>query len=192
MPLVADHDDLETLGAHLRHFDVHLGHQRAGRIEHAQPARLGCLADGARHAVRAEDDRAAHRHVVQLLHEHRTLAAQIAHHVGVVHDLVAHIDGRTEPLQRALDDLDRAIHAGAEAARLRQQDFGVGLGHGFDGGVHGCVHHRIPISWTSNRMVCPASGWLKSNSAAVSPISFSTPAYLPPLGALNSTRSPGW
>ena len=40
----------------------------------------------------------------------------------VVHDLVAHIDRRTVFLQRALDDLDRAHDAGAEAAGLGQND----------------------------------------------------------------------
>ena len=42
--------------------------------------------------------------------------------MAVVHDLVAHIDGRAELLQRQLDDLDRPVDAGAEAARGRQQD----------------------------------------------------------------------
>src|SRR5262249_1703495 len=39
-------------------------------------------------------------------------------HVPVVHDLVAHVDGRAVLLQRALHDLDRAHDAGAETARL--------------------------------------------------------------------------
>ena len=37
-------------------------------------------------------------------------------------DLVAHIDGRAEPLERQLDDLDRAVDAGAKSARRGDQD----------------------------------------------------------------------
>jgi hypothetical protein len=39
-----------------------------------------------------------------------------------VDDLVAHVDRRAELLERALDDLDRAIDAGAKAARLGEDD----------------------------------------------------------------------
>jgi hypothetical protein len=35
-----------------------------------------------------------------------------------VDDFVAHVDGRAELLQGTLDDLDRTVDAGAEAARL--------------------------------------------------------------------------
>ena len=48
--------------------------------------------------------------------------AQVFHHVAVVHDLVAHVDRRAERLQRALDDLDGAVDAGAETAGIGQQD----------------------------------------------------------------------
>ena len=56
------------------------------------------------------------------LDEHRALGLQAFDHVLVVHDLVPHIDRRAVFLQRALDDLDRAHHAGAETARLGQND----------------------------------------------------------------------
>src|SRR4029079_13824942 len=48
---------------------------------------------------------------------------QVLDDVAVVHDLVAHIDGRPVLLERALDDLDRAHDAGAETAGLGQNDF---------------------------------------------------------------------
>jgi hypothetical protein len=38
--------------------------------------------------------------------------------VLVVHDFVAHVDRRAELDQRALDDLDGALDAGAEAAGI--------------------------------------------------------------------------
>jgi hypothetical protein len=40
-----------------------------------------------------------------------------------VHDLVPHVDRRAELGEGTLDDLDRAIHACAKAAWLRQDDF---------------------------------------------------------------------
>ena len=40
MALVADHHDVEAFLAHLRDFDMHLGHERTGGVEHAQAARL--------------------------------------------------------------------------------------------------------------------------------------------------------
>jgi len=40
-----------------------------------------------------------------------------------VDDLVAYIDWRAEPLERELDDLDRAVDAGAKAARRCDQHF---------------------------------------------------------------------
>jgi hypothetical protein len=51
-----------------------------------------------------------------------------------VDDLVADIDGRSEPFERELDDLDRAVDPGAEAARRCDQDskgrkFSHGTGH---------------------------------------------------------------
>jgi hypothetical protein len=36
-------------------------------------------------------------------------------------DLVSHIDRRAEPLERQLDDLDRAVDPRAKAARRRDQ-----------------------------------------------------------------------
>ena len=120
--------------------------------------------------MRAEDQRAARRHVREILDEDRALLAQILDHIGVVHDFVTHVDGRAEQLDRALDDFDRAIDARAKAARLREQDFDIGEG------VSEAHGYRIPMIFTSNASAWPASGWLKSNSADVSPTSFSTPA----------------
>ena len=81
--------------------------------------------DRARDAVRGEDDRAAAGHLVELVDEHRAQAAQSLDHVAVVHDLVAHVDRRPEQLERTLDDVDRAVDAGAEAARIGEQDLHV-------------------------------------------------------------------
>ena len=80
--------------------------------------------------MRGEDDRGPCRHLVELVDEDRALGAQVAHDVGVVDDLVAHVDRRTELRERALDDLDRTVDAGTEAARLGEDD----------------IHHNTPIT----------------------------------------------
>jgi hypothetical protein len=72
--------------------------------------------------VRAEDDRAPRRHLVELLDEDRAFRAQVVHHELVVHDLVAHVYRRAILLEGALDDLDRAIDAGTETAGLGEND----------------------------------------------------------------------
>ena len=56
-------------------------------------------------------------HVAQVVGEDRALAPQVLDHVAVVHDLVAHPDGRAVDLERHVDDVDGAVDAGAEAAR---------------------------------------------------------------------------
>jgi len=61
-------------------------------------------------------------HLVELFDETRTFAAQVFHHVPVMDDLVAHINGRTVPLERAIDDLDCADDSRAKAARLSKDD----------------------------------------------------------------------
>ena len=129
MAFVADHDDLASLLAHARDFRVHLGHEGAGGIEHAQPARVGLAANREGHAVGGKDDGAARRNVRQFLDEDGALRAKVLHHELVVDDLVTHVDGRAVHLERALDDGDRAVDARAESARLCQDDFD-GFGHG--------------------------------------------------------------
>ena len=73
-------------------------------------------------AVRREDHRLAGvGNFVELLDEHRALRLQALDDVAVVDDLVADIDRRPEFLERQLDDLDRPVDAGAEAARAHSR-----------------------------------------------------------------------
>ena len=129
---VADHDDVVAFLAHLGHFHVHLGDQRTGGVEDLQATTGSLGPHGARHAVGGKDHRGAVRHLVQLVDEDGALLAQRGDHVVVVDDLVTHVDGRAMQRQRTLDDGDGAIDAGAEAARLRQQNglFTVGQRRG--------------------------------------------------------------
>ena len=101
---------------------VDLADQRAGgvEVEELPPRRLGRHALG--HAVGGEHHRRVVRHLVQLLDENGALALQALHHEAVVDDLVAHIDRGAVLADRLLDDLDGAVHPGAEAARAGKQD----------------------------------------------------------------------
>ena len=74
-----------------------------------------------RDAVGGEDDRLALRHLGLLLDEDRAALAQLLDHVLVVHDLLAHVDGRPVQLERALDRLDGTVDARAVAARRGEQ-----------------------------------------------------------------------
>jgi hypothetical protein len=171
--LVTDHDDFLALVAHARHFHVDLGHQRAGGVENAQAAALGLFAHGERDAMSREDHGVSGGNLFEFVDEDRSLVAQVVHHELVVHDLVAHVDRRAIALQGALDDLDRALDAGAEATRIGEQDLLVvhlSSLWGVAGGVQ-----EIPITSTSKRMALPASGWLKSISADCASISRTRP-----------------
>ena len=121
VPLVADQQDVVVLGGEPLRLLVHLGHQRAGRVDRLEVAGPGLLVDLGRHAVRGEDHDGALGHLLVLLHEDRALRLQRGDHVLVVHDLLADVDRRPVELQRLLDGLHRAVDAGAVAAGLGQQ-----------------------------------------------------------------------
>ena len=86
-----------------------------------RPRSAAALHDGRRDAVRAEDDVRAGGHLVDLLDEDRALLLELGHHVDVVHDLLAHVDGRAVVLERLLDGDDGAVDTGAVSAGGREQ-----------------------------------------------------------------------
>src|SRR5215468_8252246 len=122
MPGVADHDHFAALVAHLGELDVDLGHEWTSRVEYLEPPLLRLRAHRAGYAVRAEHDGAAARDVGERLDEHGALRAQAVDDEFVMDDLMADVDRRPELGKRVLDDRDGAIHAGAEAARISEQD----------------------------------------------------------------------
>ena len=54
--------------------------------------------------------------IVDLVHEDRALLRQFVHHVAVMDDLAANVDGRAEGLESDLHDVDGAHDAGAKTA----------------------------------------------------------------------------
>jgi hypothetical protein len=124
---VADQHHVAAGATVARDFQMDLGHQRTGGVEHLQAASGGLGAHRLRDAVGAEDDGGVVRHLVQFLHEHRAALAQVFDHEAVVHHLVADVDRGAEGLDGALDDLDGAVDAGAEAAGIGEDDFHAGI-----------------------------------------------------------------
>ena len=102
-------------------FQVHLGHQRAGGIDHIQVAFLGLAPHRRRHTVSAENGARANRHLAQLFHENRPGFAQFVHNVLVMHDFLADINRRAVQIQRDFDHIDGSHDTGAETSRLEQE-----------------------------------------------------------------------
>ena len=66
--------------------------------------------------MRGQDDDRSLGDLRLLLDEHGAFRLEVAHHVDVVHDLLADVDGRAVFGQRALDRVDGAIDSGAVSA----------------------------------------------------------------------------
>ena len=128
---MADQDDGATGVGVTLGLAMDLGDQRAGGIDKEQVA-TGCLGRHRfRDAVGGEDHRPVVRHLVELVDEDRALGLEALDHEAVVDDLVPDIDRPAIAREGALDDLDRAIDARAEAARTGKQDRErlLGVGH---------------------------------------------------------------
>ena len=132
--LMAHQDDVVVFLREAHGLAVHLGHERAGRVDRGEVAGGGGLVDGRGDAVRGEDDAGALGHLVGLLDEDRAALGQRLDDELVVDDLLAHVDGRAVELEGLFDDVDGAVHAGAVSAGGGQEDtavtFAVGLGQG--------------------------------------------------------------
>jgi hypothetical protein len=102
----------------LGHLYVHLGDQRAGGIKDMKTTRFGLLLHGLAHAVGAEHQRGAGRHIGERFNEDCAFGLEIVHHIGVVDDFMAHVNRRAKLAQGPLNDFNGPVHAGAKAARL--------------------------------------------------------------------------
>ena len=123
---VADHDDGAPFLAHAADFAVNLGDERAGRVKDAKSSLAGLFFDGARHAVRREDDGRAFGNVREIVDEDGSALAQVFDDRAVVHDFVTDVDGGAVELERPLHDGDGARHARAETAGLSEENLHVG------------------------------------------------------------------
>ena len=121
MAFVADEKNVEVLGGEPLGLLMHLGHQRAGRVDRLEIAGLRLVVHLRRHAVGGEHHDRALGHFVVLLDENRALSLQGGDDVLVVHDLLAHVHRRAVQLQRLFDGLHRPVDPGTVTTRLSQQ-----------------------------------------------------------------------
>ena len=118
---VADKQDVPALLDKPLGLAVDLGHERAGGVHIGQAAVLRFGRHRLRNAMRRENHRPVVGNLVQLVDKDGAEALEPLDDKAVVDDLVPYIDRRPEPLERELDDLDRSVDPGAEAARGRDQ-----------------------------------------------------------------------
>ena len=125
--LMAHQDDVVVFLREAHGLAVHLGHERAGRVNRGEVAGRGGLVDGRRDAVRGKHNAGTLGHLVGLLDEDRAALSQRLDDELVVDDLLAHVDRRAVELKGLFDDVDGAVHAGAVSAGSRQEDAAAAL-----------------------------------------------------------------
>jgi hypothetical protein len=104
-------------------FEMDLGDERAGGVNGVEIARAGCFADGRGDTVSAVKDDLIRGDFVDAIHEDDAALLEAFNDMAVVYDLVINIKRSAEKLQRALEAVYRHVDAGAEAARIGENDF---------------------------------------------------------------------
>ena len=128
MALVADQQDVVVLAANRRASLCTL--VTSGQVASmCRRPRCAAASDLGGDAMRREDDDAALRAPRRSPRRRWRRVGQVADHMRVVHDLLAHVYRGAKPLQRHLDSLHGAIDPCAVATWLCQQDPAVGLRH---------------------------------------------------------------
>ena len=129
MAFMADEQDVVVLGREPPSLIVHLGHERARGVDHAEVALLCLGPDVGSDPVGREHHHRAGRYVGVFIYKYRAALFQRSHHVQVVHDLLADVDGCAVALDRHLDRLHGPVDTGAVAAWLGEEDTPGGRRH---------------------------------------------------------------
>src|SRR5215813_1565406 len=119
MVAMANQDDGVIFAGVLHRLHMDLSYQRTGGIDHAQVATLAGLSDFGRDTVGTVDDSLPLRHFLHAIHEDSALFREFIHHVAVVNDLLADVDGPSEGLQRNTHDINGAHYPRAEPSWLQ-------------------------------------------------------------------------
>lgn len=119
---VADEDDVVVVAGESFGLLVHLGDQRAGRVDGAQAALGSGLVHFGRDSVCREHHDGAFGHLVGLVDEDRTAFDQGVDHVPVVHDLLADINRGTVLVEGPLDCFHGPVDACTISTGRREKD----------------------------------------------------------------------
>ena len=139
---MADEDDGVTPAGVADRFQVHLGDERAGGVDHVQLPACGVGPHGRGHAVRAEHHHRSCRHLIELVDEDRASLGKLRDDVPVMDNLLADIDGRAQLLQRQVHDVDGADDTGAKSTRAwHHQHAGFETGR-ISAFIRSVVHER--------------------------------------------------
>ena len=125
VPLVADEQDGVALARKADGLEVDLGDERTGGVDGAQAAFERSGPDGRGDAVGAVQDRGPLRDLVDAVHEDDAALAEALDDGPVVNDFVIDVERRAVQLQGPFQALDRHVDAGAEPARVRQDDLHI-------------------------------------------------------------------
>ena len=137
---VSDEQDAVVLGGETAGLVVDLGDEWARGVDRLQATLGGLLVHHRRDTVGGEHDRRTLGHLVELLDEHGSALGQRVDDVLVVHDLLADVHRRPVEVERLLDGDDRAVDAGAVAARVGEEHAPADGGHAeVHVGRHRCI-----------------------------------------------------
>jgi hypothetical protein len=114
---------LFTLTAVLLGLVVDLGHQWTNSVDHPQAALFGLLKVLRRGPVGREHHPGAGRNLLNGFNGYRSLSFQFGDYVGVMDDLVLHVNGRPVPVKTDLHDLDSAHHTSAKTPGSAENHF---------------------------------------------------------------------
>ena len=125
-----DQEDFAAALEMNRSLAVHLGDQRAGRVQREEIAGAGVGRNRFGNPMGREHDRGVGivGNFGEFLDEDRALGLQTVDHVAVMHDLVADIDGGAIDGERPFDGIDGPHDPGAEATGRTKHDSEVWLG----------------------------------------------------------------
>jgi len=110
---VTDEQNLDVVAVETLNLAVHLRNQRAGCVNGVETAIIGGLRDRRGDSVRAKDQARTFGNLVDLVHKNGTASFELRHNVHVVHDLLAHVNGRTKTIEGLFDGNHSAVNAGA-------------------------------------------------------------------------------